>query len=164
MQTKNPMLAQIEQQTEAKVPADLKPTFERIVAAGQKVMYSPQTHKMMTDQMAQGEPAHAAGEGIAKLFGILMHESKGTLNMKAAIPAMTSLLCEALDFMEQAGKVQITPDVIAKATQEMASSIMQMLGVTPEKLQGMMGKGQTAQPAQQPSQPAQMPGIIQGAA
>ena len=32
MQTKNPMLAQIEQQTEAKVPADLKPTFERIVA------------------------------------------------------------------------------------------------------------------------------------
>lgn len=158
MKTKHPMLVQIEQQTEAKVPADLKPTFDRIIAAGQKVMYSPQSHKMMLDQMSKGEPADAAGEGVAKLFGILMHESKNTLNMKAAIPAMNMLLCEALDFMAQAGKVEITPELIAAAMQEMSSSIMQVLGVTPDKLKEMAAKGQGA-----PQQPQPAPGIIQGA-
>lgn len=153
METKNPLLQQAMQDIEAKVSPDMLRTFKKIVLAGEKVMYSPQTHQMMLKQMQSNpNPAEAAGEGIAKLFAILLRESKGTLNMKAAIPAMTVLLCEALAFMEEAGKVQVTPEILSAATQEMGSSLMQVLGVTPEKLQAMLAKQRAGQaPGAQPA-------------
>lgn len=149
MEIKNALLKQAADAIQAKVPPELVPTFKRIVLAGEKVMYSPQTHDMMIQQMKSNpDPAEAAGEGIAKLFGILFKESKGTLNMKAAIPAMTVLLCDALDFMEEAGKVKVDNTLLAAATKEMGSSLMQIMGVTPEKLQTMLSKqGGTPQPA-----------------
>lgn len=153
MNSKNPILQKAAQAIEAKVPAEMRPTMQRIVLAGEKVMYSPQTHKMMIQQMnSNPNPAEAAGEGIAKLFAILLRESKGTLNMKAAIPAMTLLLCEALGFMEEAGKVKVSEQLVAEATREMGSALLQIIGVTPEKLQSMIAsKGQPAPGAAQPA-------------
>ena len=156
-QVQNPLLQKLQQATEAKVPEQLKGAYKGIIAAGEKVMYSPQSHKMMMQQMSQGDPADAAGEGIAKLLAILLHEMKGALNMKAAIPAMTHLLCDALDFMEQAGKCKVDNDLLATAVKEMGSSILQILGATPDKMQGMMAKGKTMQkpevtvPSQEPA-------------
>jgi hypothetical protein len=155
MDIKNPMLQQAAQAVEAKVPPDLKNTYQRIILAGEKFMYSPKTHEMMMKQMSGPNPAEAAGEGIAKLFAILMKESKGTLRMEAAIPAMTVLLCDGLDFLEQAGRIKVDEQLLAAATEEMGSDILQMLGMTPDKLQQMMA--QRGQPAAQPA------GIVAGA-
>jgi hypothetical protein len=162
MNSKNPILQKAEQANTAKVQPELIPTFKKIVLAGEKLMYSPQTHKMMLQQMQSNpNPAEAAGEGIAKLFAILLRESKGTLNMKAAIPAMTVLLCEALGFMEDAGKAQVTDQLLADATREMGSALLQVLGVTPSKLQSMMANGKQMMP----SAPSERPpaGIIASA-
>jgi hypothetical protein len=158
MQHRNPLLQQTVQQIQAKVPPDLMPTFQRIVLAGEKVMYAPQTHAMMVNQL-KGNPnqAEAVGEGIAKLFAILLHESKGTLNMKAAMPAMVVLLCDALDFMEQTMGVKVTPQLLAAATKEMGSALLQVMGVTPDKLNQMMAK------VQQQQAPAQPGGIVSSA-
>lgn len=147
MEIKNPLLKQAAQAVEAKVPAELKNTFQRIILAGEKFMYSPKTHEMMMKQMSGPNPAEAAGEGIAKLFAILFKESKGTLRMEAAIPAMTVLLCEGLDFLEEAGRLKVDESLLAAATEEMGSDILQMLGMTPEKLQKMVAQRGGAQPA-----------------
>jgi hypothetical protein len=157
MDSKNPTLQKMMQAVQAKVNPALANTVQKIVAAGEKVMYSPQTHDMMLQQIKSNpDPAVAVGEGIAKLFAILRKESKGTLNMKAAIPAMNILMCEALDFMEQAGVVQVTPELLASASKEMGSALLQVLGVTPEKMQAITSK--------QPGQATQPPGMInQGA-
>lgn len=159
MDVKNPILQKATQAIEAKVPPELRNTYQRIILAGEKVMYSPQTHQMMLKQMKSNpNPAEAAGEGIAKLFAILLKESKGTLNMKAAIPAMTVLLCEALGFMEEAGMVQVTDQLLADATREMGSAVLQVMGITPDKLRTMM-----AQRGGQPGAPAQPGGIVAAA-
>lgn len=139
MKIDNPILQQAIQAVEAKVPADLRRTYDRIILAGEKFMFSEQTRQMLMNQMKSSQnPAEAAGEGIAKLFAILLRESKGTLSMPAAIPAMTTLLCEALDFMEEIGYVQVTEDLLARATEEMGSALLQILGVTPDKVQSML--------------------------
>jgi len=158
MALKNPLLQQVVEQVEAQVPADLRNTYDRIFLAGQKVMYSPETREMMMRQFSsQQNIAEAAGEGIAKLFAMLISESKGTLNMKAAIPAMTALLCDGLDFLEGAGRVRVDERVLADATSEMGSAILQVLGVTPEKMQGILAASGEKQQGQQ------SPGIVAGA-
>ena len=171
MNINNPLLKQIEAKNEARVPPELQGTYKRIVAAGEHVMYAPEAHKLMMQQMSKGNPAEAAGEGIAKLLAILINQSKKTLNMKAAIPAMTTLLCEGLDFLEQSGKITVDQKLIDTATQEMGSSIMQLLGVTPDKLQAMVDqkKARMAEPELPPAPPQPTPappppgGLIQSA-
>lgn len=139
MKINNPLLQQAVQAVESKVDPALRNSYDRIVLAGEKFMFSDQTRKMLMNQLKSTQnPAEAAGEGIAKLFVILMRESKGTLNMKVAIFAMTTLLCVALDFMEEAGYVKVTTEVLARATEEMGSAILQIQGATPDKIAGMV--------------------------
>jgi len=175
--TNNPILKQTEEAIIAKVPQELRNTMNRIVLAGKKVMYSEQTADLMSEQLKQpGDPATVAGQGVAKLFVLLLQQSipqgKGgvpTLNMEAAMPAMQVLLCDALGFMEEAGMMEVTPDLLATATQEMIAAILQFLGVTPEKLSELAAQRQaggqpqaTGQPegAAQPAAPAQGGGLL----
>lgn len=155
----NPLLLKMEDAITAKVPPKQMPTFKKIISAGTRVMYSEKMHKMVVDQLKKpGNPADMAGEGVAKLMGILITQSKGTMPMEAGSPAAGVLLCEALDMMEQLGKVKVTNDVLAEAMQSMASGLLQLFGVTPEKLSAMMAEAQQkAQKQKQQAQRSQKP-------
>lgn len=145
--TTNPLLQKTEAATEAKVPPKYKGAFQRIVAAGLKVMYSEQTHDMMVKELQKPQdPSINIGEGVAKLMGILWSQGKGTLPMQAMIPATTILMCEAIDFAEKAGKFTATPESVAAVTKETMSDLMQLLGVTPQKIQQAKQSTQPAQP------------------
>ena len=146
--TNNPLLQKTEKQIEAKVNPKYQGAFKRIVMAGLKVMYSPQSHEMMVKELQKPqEPAINIGEGVAKLMAILWSQGKGTLPMQAMMPATIVLMCEALDFAEQVGKVKVTPQLLAAVTKETISDVMQLLGVTPEKV------AQAKQEAQQTATP-----------
>jgi hypothetical protein len=163
---KNPLLEQVIQAITAKVAPDQQKAFNRIVVAGMKLMYADKTEAMLRKQMDSAEPPIAAGQGAAKLVGLLLAKSKGTAPFKAMIPAGVVLTCEALDFMEKAGKAQLTPDLVSEAVQEFGSAVLQVIGVTPEKLDQMMARIPDAQkpqepaqeqPPEQPQQPPQQP-------
>ena len=66
--------------------------------------------------------------------------------MKAGIPAATALLCEALDMLEQLGKIKVTNDTLSDAMQALGSNLLQLIGVTPKKLDEILSK--QAYPAQ----------------
>ena len=163
--TTNPILQKTEQAIEAKVKPEQKAAFQKIIAAGLKLMYADKMRAGVTKSLKEGgDPAQIVGDGVAKLLGIMMNQSKGTMPMQAAVPAATILLCEGLDFVEQAGVVKVDSNVLATAMQEMNSSFMQLLGVTPEKLQAMMQKAKTsAAPATQPAKPSGLIAAAQGA-
>jgi hypothetical protein len=137
----NPILQQTIDAITAKInPPNLTPVVQKVVAAGQKVIYSPETQKLLIAQMTGGgDQAENVGSGIAKLMGILMNQSHNTIPMQAAVPAATILMCDGLDFLEQAGDVQVTPDFLAQCTKDMSSALLQVFGVSPEKIQGYMG-------------------------
>jgi hypothetical protein len=161
-QTQDALLKKTEQAVQAKVPANRQYAFHRIVTAGLKVMYEQETHALMVKQLvANGDPSELAGEGAAKLLGMLFKKSRGTMPMNAAIPATIVLMCEGLDFMQKAGKFQSTPDTVAQAMKSLSSNLLQLFGVTPDKLQGMINQhaGQQPQPQVTP-QPTPAPGGI----
>lgn len=146
----NPLLQQTIDGMTAKISDPrLRPVVQKVVKAGEQVMYSPQTQKLLIQQMqGGGDPAENVGSGIAKLMAILMNQSHGTIPMQAAVPAATILMCDGLDFLEQAGDVQVTPEFLAACTKEMGSAILQVFGVSPEKIQQyMQGQGGQGAPA-----------------
>jgi hypothetical protein len=77
------------------------------------------------------------------------------------------LLCEGLQFLEDAGKVKVDANFLAECMKEMGSAVLQVFGVSPQKLQSIIGQqGQPAQPT--PPQGAMPPapppgGIVTGA-
>jgi hypothetical protein len=154
--TQNAILQQVEQAITQKVDPSMAQAFERIVTAGLKVMYDPQTHPMMVKQLSKpGDPATIAGEGAAALLGLLYKESKGSMPIKPAVLAAQIWLCEGLDFMAQAGQIEITNDLVAEATKSLMSHILQIFGVNPNKI------NQAAQAGQQAT--ASSDGIVGGA-
>lgn len=165
--SKNVLLQKTEQAIAAKVRPDLRKLFQHTVLNGETIMYSPKTRKTVMGQLKQsGDPATIIGEGVVKLMGLLMAKSKGTMPPNIAIPAATVLMCEALDFAEKAGMVKVNQAMLAKTTHVLTSALMQMMGITPARLNSMMQSAQnrttqpanTAQPA--PSVPPPPAGIV----
>jgi hypothetical protein len=138
------------------------PAIKKVVEAGKKVMYSEQTRAMFLKQMEGGAQPEAIGAAVAKLMGILQNQSKGTIPPEVLVKAATLLMVEGLQFLEDSGLVEVTPDFLAACTKAMGSAVLQMLGATPEQLSSLLQKG-GEQPAQ-PEQPAPAAGIVQGAA
>ena len=150
----NAMLKQAEQGIENKVPAQSKSAFTRVVTAGLTILYSPQMEQMRAQRMAQvQDPAKDAGQGAARMLSNLYEQSKKTMPVEVMVPAAMIFAFEFLDLLAQAGKAQITPDLIDKTTQAVGDAVLPMFGVTPDKLQQMIAQAQPKKPS----------GIIAGA-
>lgn len=154
----NPLLVKTEEAVRAKVPPAQMKAFEKIVAAGVKVMFAESMHKLILQQFQSADnPADAAGEGTAKLMGILISQSKGTMPMEAGLPASDVILLEVLDMLEELGKLKVDKDTLAEAAQSKASALMQLFGITPQKLDEMMAKAKPQEQQQAQPEPAQQP-------
>lgn len=151
MNIKDPLLNQVVQRQLARVSDPLKPVVQRAIGAGERIMYAPQMRKQLMQQLSQpGPKENAAAEGVAKLCIVIYRQSNGKLPYRALIPAGSVLVCEALQFLLDSGAIpQITNEVVQEAIKEFASSFLQLLGVTPDKLQSLMAQApQQAQPPQ----------------
>jgi len=158
-QASNPMLAQAEKGIESKVSPKLKPAFDKVVQAGLTIMYSPKLQTEMKKNLASTTDfADAAGKGASRLISNLyMQSNKAKQVQDVAVPACMIFAFEYLDLAEKSGKVQVTPELISKATQAVSDAVLPMFGMTQDKIQSLM---QQRQQGQQPQQPK---GIISGA-
>lgn len=154
----NPQLQKIKDQITAKVPAEKKEAYQRIYLAGMKVMFDAQTHKLMLQALNKpGELSENIGEGIGQLLGTLYQESRKTMPIDVAMLAAIDLMCEALDFIEQTGKAEITNDLIAQSAQAVLAHTAQIFGITPQMMADVVRK---AQAGQQPGQQPEPAGLI----
>jgi hypothetical protein len=155
--TTNPLLQKTEQNIMGKLKPEYQMPFQRTVTAGLQLMYGSD-NKTMAQQLSKSpDYAHNVGEGAAKLVGILFHQSKNTMPVEIAVAAATVFMCEGLDFLEKAGKVKVTPDLLAETTQDMGASVLQLFGVSQDAMQQAV-QGQT------PTTPTAPPAGIIGAA
>lgn len=172
MKLTNPLLVKVATEATNGIAPQLREALVRAVGAGDEIMYAKQTRKLLMNQMSQGQDvAVMAGEGVAKLVGIIWYKAEGKMPLRVLIPAGIVLVCHALEFLMDAGVIDnVTPQQVDTATQEYASSFLQLLGVTPEKLQAILQKGADNYQQQAQGQPAPAPqpqpagGIISGAA
>jgi hypothetical protein len=147
----NQLLEQTRQKIlESVQPQELVQSIEKVVEAGKKILYSPKTRDMVMQELqSDGDIEDVIGSGVAKLTGLVYAEYKKTLPMEVLMPVNMLLMLEVMDFLEQGGKLQVTNDTLAETTQATASAMLQLLGITPEKLeeytrQAQGGAGQGA--------------------
>lgn len=162
-QAANQMLQQAEEGIQAKVPQNLQDGLSRVVHAGLTIMYSPQLAKQRNERIAATtDPAKEAGEGSARMMLNLYEQSGKKMPTDLIVPAAMILAMEYLDLVSKAGKAEITPDLIANATEAVGDSAMRLMGISKDQIASLVAKSQGGAQGQQaaPAQPAPPQGII----
>lgn len=123
---------------------------QRIVMAGMKVMYSPETSKMLTEGMTSDAPMpQKLAMEVAGVMKIVHDKTANGLPPETVAPAAMMLLFELAQFMQQSGAGSPTKDDISAAVPILQNALKSIL------------QGQQKQPAPQQEQPpAQAPGLI----
>lgn len=141
----NPLLQQTEQGIQEKVPANLQPGLQRVVSAGLTLIYSPALHQRMVEKLeSTPNPAENAALGAVNIVGTLFNQSKGSMPLSIAAPAAIILMCEILDFVAQAGKIQITPELVSQAAQSASEHTLAMLKISKDQIHHVVAHGMSA--------------------
>lgn len=159
----NPILKQIEDGIEASVPAELKKQYMTVVVAGMKVMYSKNTSKFLEQRLNEsGDIVKAVSNGIADLLILIFNESGRKMSIPAAMLAAFTLMANALDFAEKAGKVEITPELVTQCTEATWQAATSRFGITKDKIDQVVAQsGKGAQGGAAPADGAQQP-VMEG--
>jgi hypothetical protein len=119
---------------------------QRIVIAGMKVMFSPQTRELLQQALqAPGDIATKLGQAIAGLMALLVKESQGSIPQQLLIPAGMILLTHAADFLRKAG-MQVSDQDVAQAMQVFIETVLHAHGVNPDAVANATSGGQPPQP------------------
>ena len=149
---------------EKSVPPELMESFERVVLAGKKVMYSPQMEDTIKEELAGDGPIEKKlAFAVAGLIAMLDKQAKPKLPVKVIVPAAIELLYDAADFIKSTGLApEITPEQLKTATQGLVMLVLKMYGSNDEQIrQAMSGKMQA--PEATAPEPAQPPAAAGGA-
>lgn len=147
----DPVLKQIEQGIEEKIPPDLKDAYLAIVVSGMQVMFSKETSELLDKTLSmQGDMVSNIAQGIAKLLTLVYNESKksvpeggeGGMDVRMAVPAGITLMCQALDYAEQTKGVEITPEMAAEATKQTMMATLKAFGISEDQVNQTIQAGQ----------------------
>lgn len=161
----DPLLQQIVTSARAKCPPNLKTGYQQVMAASNKVLFSPETSQGVIKRLHMpGSLITNVSAGVANLMALLSNESKGAMSFPAACLACVEVMAEVLDVAEKTMRVKVTPDIIAACTHATTTAVLEKFGVTQDKIDQAIqaGKAGKAQPAaaaptglaQTPAQPA----------
>jgi hypothetical protein len=143
------------------LPPELKEAYERVVLAGMKVMFDPQTHEMALKAIqGEGPVEQRLAQGIAGLMGTLIDQSNQTMPPQVVIPAGIELLVAAGDYLRESGADPITDEQIGEAMAQFVQIVLEQAGADPTELQAMLqgGMGEGAAPAgEMPAEQAPAP-------
>lgn len=148
----DPILKQIEQGIEEKIPPEMKDAYLAIVVSGMQIMFSKETSALLDKTLDMpGDMVTNISQGIAKLLGLIYNESKKSaapgqeskgMDVRMAVPAAISLLCQALDYWESARGGKVTPELAAQATKQTAMATLKMFGIGEDKVNQTIAAGQ----------------------
>ena len=145
----------IEEEILRSAPPEMRSKIERMVIAGRKIIYDPQTNQMLLEQfqnLPAGSDADRLAQGVASIMSMIAEQSKGPFPADAAMPAAVIIMADVADFLGEAGMIEVTDDLIAEATQALAGYMLKKLGIGPEELAQAQG-GQQSAPQQQTGTP-----------
>lgn len=147
----NPLLQQTEQKIQSSINPQFQQQFQRAVTAGCTLIYSPALHQRMVSAIqTSANPEQKAAQGAANIVGTMQNQSQNAIPVQLVAPVALVLMCEILDFIAQAGKLQITPQLVSQCSQDTAHAVLQMLGVNQQQMHQVVAKGMAAKNGGQP--------------
>jgi hypothetical protein len=149
----DPMLNKTKMAVEAKVGQQIKQTFMQIEMAGLALVTQGQMPSLILKKI-QGNPdvAGVVSDGVANVIAMIYNEVSGKMQpdqskafapqfLAAAPAASVAIMCQVLDMAEQALKIQMTPDLIAKTTQATTTKVLTKLHVSQDQIQQAIAAG-----------------------
>lgn len=120
---------------------EMKSAYERVLAAGKKMMYAPETAEAVQGLILDDEVPmkNKLGEGIANLVVMLDNQGNGTIPKDVLIPVGVTLMFEAVDYMYECG-LEATAEELADGLELMVYSIYEAYNIPPEEVDMVIDK------------------------
>lgn len=143
MALKNPTLQRLVNDLKAKLPAGEKQRFfEQVMVAGLKIMFGKDAD-LVDRRIAEGnDPIDGIGQGVVDLLGLIYKGSRNTMPWDVGVVAGYALVAEVLDYAEEKGLAEATPENIDRAMQVFIETLLQKFGVGQEQMQQLIAKVQ----------------------
>lgn len=147
-----------------KLPPEKMAMYEKVVAAGRKILYSPQMDEQIQKLLeGPGDLAQKLGEGVVLLLAILLSKSNGSIPGDLLIPAGIELVADAGDMLRKAGQ-KVTDKDVSRGTAVMIQDLMKRAGVSMDQLSQAAQSQAGAPPVSPDGAPTQVPPAPQGQA
>ena len=113
--------------------------YDRVVTAGMKMMYAPESAEMIQNLIMNDEIplANKLGEGIANLLVMMDNQGNGTIPKEILVPVGVTLMFEAADYLFEVGE-EVTEDDLGKGLELMINGIFVGYGIDPKKMEAVM--------------------------
>lgn len=142
----NPMLRQIIDNAEAKVPEKLKEEYTKVMGLAGKIMWSsdPELQKerqIFEQQLQQSKdiPTSVA-HAVIKVVGIIQNESQMKEPLVSVGLAAPVLMAHILQYVESKMKMPVTKEVIDQTGQMLQVNLLKAYGVTEDQIKGLFTK------------------------
>lgn len=129
-------------QSQMQIPPEMQQAYERIVLAGLKFMFDPQTHEMALAEIEKGEGPieQRVALGIVGLMGMLIQQSNSTLPPQLILPSAVTLYMHAMDFMAKSGE-PVGKEQVGSGMATMLQELLKNLGIPAEQMAQLFGGG-----------------------
>jgi hypothetical protein len=138
-QLQNSILQQAEDRIESQLTPQVREPYTRIVVAGNQIAQKGGPNGILGSLQHSKNPIYDCAAGAVNLVGLLSRQSRGTMPMKAMVPAATTLMLQALDFADKIGLVKVGNVELSHATTILANLILKHLGISHQMLQTAAG-------------------------
>lgn len=118
------------------VPPAMKDVVDRVVAAGVKVMYSPQMREQVRSAIESTQPTpQKLAENVTGLLLTIDQQTPNGIPAEALFPVGIELLGEGAEVLQAAGQ-KVTQEDFNEAARTLFVMVGQKLGGTPEQIMG----------------------------
>lgn len=131
----NSILVAAEKKIEDGLTPQNKSDYLKVVVAGMHAGMAGGPKSILASLKNSHDPVTDCAKGAINLCLLLRRQSRGTMPLKAMIPAAYTLMLHALDFAAKAGMVTINNGVVVQATHYFTNHIFSVLKITPQMLQ-----------------------------
>lgn len=129
-----PILRRAEDKIEAGLEPETKANYDKIVVAGMHAALANGPNGLMGELAKSPDPITDAAKGAVSLVLILRKQAKGVMPLKAMVPAATSLMLKALDFVSRSKIAEVGTPELVRATHVMTDFLFARMGITKQGL------------------------------
>lgn len=120
------------------LPQGVRDGVMRVVLAGRKVMYAPESKSLIEEELALNVPDwQKLGESVAGLMIILDGQAKGKIPSAYIVPSAIQLVFDAADFLMDSGRLDLDDEEIAQATIYVAILLLKKMRVPDAQIMQM---------------------------
>lgn len=142
--TTNPTLIKIETDINAKVPKEKQAEFDKLVIAGEKMLFDKSTHanmQLIRNPESRLHPIETISEGVVGLVWLLYIQSRRKLSIESMVYGGIFLITKVMDFAERGLGIEITNEIISQTVQRTCEKLFERLGISPKELLNAIRNG-----------------------